>query len=272
MREFDLEELAKFDGKDGRPAYIAVHGWVIDVSESKLWKDGIHMQRHHAGKNLTTDITAAPHGPETLAKYPQVGILKREVTAIEIPKALSWLLAKFPMLRRHPHPMTVHFPIVFGFSTTVFNVLYLITGVKAFELTALHCLGGWDSLQCCGHLDRLLHMVAQLHGQTGQGREHKETTGNHLPGDPGNRFCLAHQGPGYSRHVRNSWRDILPARSRTGAHGDRYGLVWGKAHIPHSKGIDNSHPQYLALVFLAGGLGVAKAWEINFKCQSPPVE
>ena len=37
--------------------------------------------------------------------------------------------------------MTVHFPIVFMFSTTIFNVLYLITGVKAFELTALHCLG-----------------------------------------------------------------------------------------------------------------------------------
>lgn len=142
MREFDLEELAKFDGKDGRPAYIVVHGWVIDVSESKLWKDGIHMKRHHAGKNLTTDINAAPHSLETLAKYPQVGILKREVASVQIPKALSWLLAKLPMLRRHPHPMTVHFPIVFGFSTTVFNILYLITGVKAFELTALHCLGG----------------------------------------------------------------------------------------------------------------------------------
>jgi uncharacterized membrane protein len=46
------------------------------------------------------------------------------------------------MLRRHPHPMTVHFPIVFMFSTTVFNLLYLITGLKQFETTAFHCLVG----------------------------------------------------------------------------------------------------------------------------------
>jgi uncharacterized membrane protein len=45
------------------------------------------------------------------------------------------------MLRRHPHPMTVHFPIVFAFSTTIFNILYLITGIKSLEITALHCLG-----------------------------------------------------------------------------------------------------------------------------------
>jgi predicted heme/steroid binding protein/uncharacterized membrane protein len=141
MREFDLEELAKFDGKEGRPAYIVVHGWVIDVSESKLWKDGIHMQRHHAGKNLTTDIKAAPHSPETLAKFPQVGILKKEIPLVEVPPALSRLLKRIPMLRRHPHPMTVHFPVVLMFCTTTFNILYLITGIKAFELTALHCLG-----------------------------------------------------------------------------------------------------------------------------------
>lgn len=142
MKEFDLEELSQFDGKDGKPAYIVVHGWVIDVSDSKLWKEGVHMKRHHAGKDLTTDIKAAPHSLETLAKFPQVGILKRPVALVEIPKALSWLLKRIPMLRRHPHPMTVHFPIVFGFSTTIFNILYLLTGTKAFELTALHCLGG----------------------------------------------------------------------------------------------------------------------------------
>ncbi len=142
MKEFDLEELSQFDGKDGKPAYIAVHGWVIDVSDSKLWKEGVHMKRHYAGKDLTTDIKAAPHSLETLAKFPQVGILKRPVALVEIPKALSWLLKRIPMLRRHPHPMTVHFPIVFGFSTTIFNILYLITGTKAFELTALHCLAG----------------------------------------------------------------------------------------------------------------------------------
>jgi uncharacterized membrane protein len=37
--------------------------------------------------------------------------------------------------------MTVHFPIVFMFSTTVFTLLYLATGDKSFDTTALHCLG-----------------------------------------------------------------------------------------------------------------------------------
>jgi len=143
MKEFDPEELAKFDGKDGRPIHISHQGNVIDVTNSKLWKGGVHMRRHHAGRDLTTDIQAAPHGPEVLERYPHVGTLKKaEISEIKIPKTLSWLLAKFPMLRRHPHPMTVHFPIVFMFCTPVFNILYLITGIKAFELTALHCLAG----------------------------------------------------------------------------------------------------------------------------------
>ena len=37
--------------------------------------------------------------------------------------------------------MTVHFPIVFMLSATLFNFLYLITGIDSFETTALHCLG-----------------------------------------------------------------------------------------------------------------------------------
>jgi predicted heme/steroid binding protein/uncharacterized membrane protein len=143
MKEFDPEELAQGDGKDERPVHIVHQGKVIDVSDSKLWQGGVHMRRHQSGRDLTRDLQTAPHGPEVLDRYPQVGILKKEETPeIKVPKTLSWLLTKFPMLRRHPHPMTVHFPIVFMFCTPVFNILYLITGIRAFELTALHCLAG----------------------------------------------------------------------------------------------------------------------------------
>ena len=142
MKEFDPEELAKFNGENQRPIYIAHQGKVYDISESSRWKGGLHMKRHHAGVDLSTDIKAAPHGPEVLERFPQVGVLKQQKESeVVMPKVLSWLLARYPMLRRHPHPMTVHFPIVFMFSTTVFNVLFLITGVKSFELTALHSLG-----------------------------------------------------------------------------------------------------------------------------------
>jgi predicted heme/steroid binding protein/uncharacterized membrane protein len=143
MKEFDLEELQQYDGKDGRPAYVVHQGRIIDVSQSALWKGGLHMRRHQAGNDLTTDIQAAPHGLEVLERYPQVGIVKKE-KAMErkIPGALAWLLKTVPMLRRHPHPMTVHFPIVFMLSTSMFTILFLITGIKAFEITAFHCLGG----------------------------------------------------------------------------------------------------------------------------------
>ena len=143
MKEFDLESLSKFNGQDGNPVYIVHQGRVIDVTNSKFWKTGLHMKRHQAGKDLTADIEAAPHGTEVLDRYPQVGVLKKEeIPERPMPKFLSSLLARFPMLRRHPHPMLVHFPIVFMFSPTLFNLLYFITGIKSFEVTALHCLGG----------------------------------------------------------------------------------------------------------------------------------
>jgi predicted heme/steroid binding protein/uncharacterized membrane protein len=143
MKEFDLISLSRFDGQDGNPVYIVFQGRVIDVSQSKLWKTGIHMKRHHAGKDLTAEMGAAPHGTEVLDRYPQVGVVqKEEVSERPMPKSLSRLVARYPILRRHPHPMVVHFPIVFMFAATLFNLLYLLTGIRSFEVTALHCLGG----------------------------------------------------------------------------------------------------------------------------------
>ena len=90
---------------------------------------------------MTTDIQAAPHDPDVLEKFPQVGTLVTKGQDREIPEILSVLLTKVPMLRRHPHPMTIHFPIVFVFSVFFFNAVFLVTGMKSFEVTAFHCLG-----------------------------------------------------------------------------------------------------------------------------------
>jgi predicted heme/steroid binding protein/uncharacterized membrane protein len=143
MEELSVEELAQKDGKDGRPVYIAYQGKIYDVSRSNLWKTGSHMKRHPSGKDLTTDIGGAPHGPEVLDRYPQVGIIMREpVHEIEEKTFLEPLFKKAPFLRRHPHPMTVHFPIVFMLSAGFFTLLYLITGNPSFDTTAFHCLAG----------------------------------------------------------------------------------------------------------------------------------
>ncbi len=141
MKEIDPKELLKSNGEKGRPAYIAHQGKVYDVTKSKLWQDGLHMNRHRAGHDLTADIQAAPHGPEVLERYPQVAGLKKQAAAEQkMPAIFARLLTRFPMLRRHPHPMTVHFPIVFAFAATMFTLLFLVTGIRAFELTALHSL------------------------------------------------------------------------------------------------------------------------------------
>jgi predicted heme/steroid binding protein/uncharacterized membrane protein len=143
MREFDDESIKEFNGKDGKPVYLAYQGKVYDVSASRFWKTGLHMKRHPSGKDLTADIAAAPHGPDVLERYPQVGVLKKGRTAERpVPAGLENLLKNYPILRRHPHPMVVHFPIVFMFSTMLFNLLYLLSGYRPFEVTALHCLGG----------------------------------------------------------------------------------------------------------------------------------
>jgi predicted heme/steroid binding protein/uncharacterized membrane protein len=142
MKEFDPESLSRFSGKDGQPAYISHKGRIIDVSASKLWKTGLHMKLHPAGRDLTADISAAPHGPEVLDRYPQVGTLRKKERADgSLPKPLETLLERFPVLRRHPHPMMVHFPIVFAISPALFYLLFRITAVNTFETSAFHCLG-----------------------------------------------------------------------------------------------------------------------------------
>lgn len=142
-KEFSPEELQKFQGAAGQPAYIAFEGRVIDVSDSRHWQHGRHMGTHQAGHDLTGEIGAAPHGPEVLESFPQVGMFKEEQKAREdIPLFLLRLFHYVPLLKRHPHPMVVHFPTVFAIATTGFTILYLLTGIPSFETTAWHCLWG----------------------------------------------------------------------------------------------------------------------------------
>lgn len=72
---FTHTELLTFNGTGQKPTYIAVGGDVYDLSESPTWKEGRHMGQHFAGRDLTDDLTAAPHGPEVLEKFKRVGRL-----------------------------------------------------------------------------------------------------------------------------------------------------------------------------------------------------
>jgi predicted heme/steroid binding protein/uncharacterized membrane protein len=143
MKEIEIKDLSPNNGEGGNPVWVACDGKVFDLSASPLWAGGSHMGSHNAGGDLTGEITAAPHGREMLERYPQIGSLKGEAgpTKQSVPDAPQSLLTRFPILRRHPHPMTVHFPIVFMFSATILTLLYFISGVTGFEMAAFYCLG-----------------------------------------------------------------------------------------------------------------------------------
>jgi predicted heme/steroid binding protein len=76
MEDFDRETLASYDGSNGKPVYVAYQGKVYDVTRSKLWAGGAHMKRHVAGADLTGDIEDAPHDPDVLKRFRQVGMLR----------------------------------------------------------------------------------------------------------------------------------------------------------------------------------------------------
>lgn len=69
---FDPVTLAGFDGRDGREAFIALHGKVYDVTGLRMWKNGQHI-KHLAGTDLSEALPKAPHGPEKLEPLRVVG-------------------------------------------------------------------------------------------------------------------------------------------------------------------------------------------------------
>lgn len=74
-KTFTKEELAKFDGTGGKPAYVAVDGVVYDVTGVEAWKNGTH-KGNKAGVDITEMIKKAPHGLKVLGKLKPVGKLK----------------------------------------------------------------------------------------------------------------------------------------------------------------------------------------------------
>ena len=72
------EELSKYDGRNGQPAYVAAGGIIYDVSESPLWKEGNHEGAHQAGCDLTLELKSAPHIAAVVERFPSIGRLEEE--------------------------------------------------------------------------------------------------------------------------------------------------------------------------------------------------
>ena len=75
LKKFTLKELAEYNGRNGKPVYVAYKGKVYDLSESDLWSDGDHQGLHEAGGDMTKEIEDAPHDPDELTRFPLIGEL-----------------------------------------------------------------------------------------------------------------------------------------------------------------------------------------------------
>jgi predicted heme/steroid binding protein/uncharacterized membrane protein len=132
------DELTKFDGKEGQKSYVSYKGKVYDVTDSRLWKNGKHVNKHHAGMDLTEAMEAAPHGPEVLERFKHIGDVdgfkpKKEDISFK-GKVRHW----YKIL--HPHPMFIHFPMGMINFTVFMQILFFITGNKSFESAGFYSL------------------------------------------------------------------------------------------------------------------------------------
>lgn len=71
--EMTLEELAQFDGKDGRPAYVAINGVIYDVTGYDSWAGGQHFDMV-AGTDVTEEFRRC-HNHTILERLKIVGRL-----------------------------------------------------------------------------------------------------------------------------------------------------------------------------------------------------
>lgn len=130
------EDLEQFDGKDENPAYIAYKGKVLDVSRSKLWKNGRHMNQHSAGQDLTDVLPKAPHGTEVFERVESIGVLENDTERAASKDRKEVLRDLYRML--HPHPMLVHFPMGSLFLGATLQVLFLLTRDPSFETASFY--------------------------------------------------------------------------------------------------------------------------------------
>ncbi|WP_232087522.1 DUF2231 domain-containing protein [Sulfurovum sp. ST-21] len=119
-----LKELKQYNGKNGRKAYIAYKGNVYDVTESPLWKGGIHKKIHTAGADLTASIEKAPHSDEVFSGFTIVDRL----TGSDTGKTywIEWYR------KYHPHPIFVHFPIALHIFAGGLDLIFLFSPADSY--------------------------------------------------------------------------------------------------------------------------------------------
>src|SRR5690554_13075 len=136
--EMTIDELKKYNGRNGTKAYVAYKNKVYDVTGSPFWEEGEHEGVHFAGADLTTQLSGAPHGDEVFKGFPVVGTLEvseaqTEQTDTAPTDQKEKLKAWYQ--RHRPHSMTVHFPIALHLFAAAMDLLFLYDPKEAYALS-----------------------------------------------------------------------------------------------------------------------------------------
>ncbi|PUV24657.1 cytochrome b5 domain-containing protein [Sphingobacterium athyrii] len=75
LPEYSKSQLALRNGQDKPQIWVAYNSYIYDVSDSRLWKNGLHYE-HWAGQDLTEELIDAPHSDTVFSKFEVIGILK----------------------------------------------------------------------------------------------------------------------------------------------------------------------------------------------------
>lgn len=138
VKKLTKAELDKSDGKNGAPIFVAYKNKVYDLTQSSLWKYGVHGNSHEAGTDLTMSLLNAPHGEEVFEKYSSVGEFGGE-SGFELEEKLSRVVKTAGMDKRS-HRMASHFPISLLLTASLLILLYEYIGDRSFEVAAYYTL------------------------------------------------------------------------------------------------------------------------------------
>ena len=74
LPEYSKSQIDLRNGQDKPQVWIAYKGYIYEVSDSRLWKNGMHYE-HWAGQDLTEELKDAPHSDSVFSRFPVIGIL-----------------------------------------------------------------------------------------------------------------------------------------------------------------------------------------------------
>lgn len=75
LKQLTLEDLLKYNGQNGMPAYVEVEGNIYDVTDNPYWKNGKHFGVSSGEAVTNTFYACHARNPEVLKKLKIVGVL-----------------------------------------------------------------------------------------------------------------------------------------------------------------------------------------------------